>query len=264
MTKSKTFDKYYYYHSSVQSSENDVEFFDKTYKKIRGKEAKIFREDFCGTHALSCEWVKLGKDKISYGFDIDQEPIDYGQIHYAKELNEHQRKRLNIANRDVLKANTKSDITVAVNFSYFIFKKREILKAYFTNCYKSLNKNGVFVVDVFGGSACLEPNEEETEYTDRGYSYFWDQDNYNPITNEALFYIHFKRAGEKKRTKVFTYDWRMWSIPELTDILQEVGFKKSTVYWEGTDKSGSGNGIFKPTTKGECCEGWIAYIFAEK
>ena len=70
--------------------------------------------------------------------------------------------------------------------------------------------------------------------------------------------------GQKKNERVFTYDWRMWSIPELRDILFEVGFKKTHIYWEGTTKAGEGDGNFTRTEKGESCLSWIAYIAAEK
>ena len=64
--------------------------------------------------------------------------------------------------------------------------------------------------------------------------------------------------------EVITYDWRIWTLPELTEMLIEAGFKKATVYWEGTDENGEGNGVFTPTTEGEADAGWIAYIVAEK
>ncbi len=96
------------------------------------------------------------------------------------------------------------------------------------------------------------------------FSYYWDQDNFDPVTNEAQFHIHFKPKGQKKIQNVFSYDWRMWSIPELRDILEEVGFKKTHVYWEGTRRNGEGNGKFSRTEQGEACDSWIAYIVAEK
>ncbi len=61
----------------------------------------------------------------------------------------------------------------------------------------------------------------------------------------------------------FTYNWRLWSLPEVAELLSEAGFKP-TIYWEGTDKNGDGNGIFEPATKGTADAGWIAYIVAEK
>jgi hypothetical protein len=56
----------------------------------------------------------------------------------------------------------------------------------------------------------------------------------------------------------------MWTLPEILEMLAEVGFKNPTVYWEGTDKDGDGNGVFKPETHGEADAGWIAYLVAEK
>jgi hypothetical protein len=56
----------------------------------------------------------------------------------------------------------------------------------------------------------------------------------------------------------------LYTAPELKDILLEAGFRKVTVYWEGEDEEGEGNGIFTPDEKGEADLAWIAYIVAEK
>ncbi len=261
--KNKKFDKYYYYNKSVQSADVDVKFFRDTYKELKNRKPVDFREDFCGTFKLSCEWVKLDDSFVSHGVDLDPEPIAYGKEFYLPKLSEDQQERIKIQEGNVLSEGLpQADIIAACNFSYFIFKKRQMLKDYFSNCLKSLNEDGLLILDIFGGSECYEPNEEETEHD--GFSYFWDQDSYDPVTNEALFYIHFKPKGEKKMKKAFTYDWRMYSIPEVKDILEEVGFKKVHVYWEGTDDEGEGDGEFKQVTQGEDCESWIAYIVAEK
>jgi len=79
-----------------------------------------------------------------------------------------------------------------------------------------------------------------------------------------MFYIHFKRKGEKRREQVFAYDWRMWSLPELRECLEEVGFKTSYVYWEGEDEEGDGNGEFTRVEQGEEVDAWVAYLVAEK
>ena len=263
------FDKYFYYNLSVQSADADVEFFDRVYKELRsGKKAQSLREDFCGAFDICCEWVKLDSDKRAYGVDFDSEPLEYGKRSYIPRLSEPQKQRVELVKGDVLETPLKSvDITCAVNFSYFIFKERKVLKEYFQRVYNSLNENGVFVMDCFGGSQCQESNEEETEYEDEKFSYFWDQDSFDPLNNNAVFNIHFKRFGEAKRQKVFTYDWRMWSIPELKDILEEVGFKKTDIYWEGTDEDGEGDGVYtkvKDGEKGEECEAWVAYLVASK
>jgi hypothetical protein len=241
----------------------DVVFFEKTYRELRKKKPISFREDFCGTFSICCEWVKLSPNYQAYGLDLDPEPIAYGKEHYLSLLSPQQQKRVHIEEKNVLDARAPScDIVAALNFSYFIFKQRAEMLSYFRQVHKRLSSQGIFIIDAFGGSKCQEANEEETEHDD--FSYFWDQDNYDPVTNFAQYYIHFKRKGEKKREKVFSYDWRMWSLPELKDILEEVGFKKVHVYWEGTTKDGEGDGEFKRVDRGEECEAWVAYLISEK
>lgn len=259
------FDKYYYYTDSVQTPELDVAFMKRVYNELNDCEPRVFREDFCGTFANCCEWVKLGDEFVAHGVDLDAEPLSYGRQHYYSKLKEKQQSRLHVHEANVLQASLpRADLVCALNFSYFIFKTRSELKAYFQNAFNTLNEKGVFVCDCFGGSECYETNEEVTWSNDGTYRYFWDQAHYDPLRNHAIFHIHFKRKGEKKREKVFTYDWRMWSIPEVRDILEEVGFSETHVYWEGTDENGEGDGNFERVEKGEECESWISYITAKK
>lgn len=259
------FDKYKYYLRSVQSPENDVIFLRDVYKELKGKKPITLREDFCGTFAILCEWVKLSKSHLGIGIDLDREPTIYGRDRNWAKLDAFQQERVNVLNENVLsKGLPQADIVVAMNFSYFIFKTRATMKDYFSKSFASLNEGGLFVIDCFGGSACQQPNEEETVH--KNFSYFWDQESFDPITNHALFHIHFKLKGEKRRREsVFRYDWRMWSIPELRDIMEEVGFRRTHVYWEGSTKDGDGNGEFtRMEACNEDCEAWVAYIVGEK
>ncbi len=259
----KPFDKYYFYQKSVQDPKGDVKFFLNTFKEVKGKSPKSLSEDFCGTFLICCEWVKLNKHHKAIGVDLDPQPIEYGMKNHFSRLSSSEKKRLKIQRTNVLNPSLpKTDMVIASNFSYFIFKKRYELKSYFQNCYRRLNRGGVYICDIFGGSQCFEPNEEETDFED--WSYFWDQDTFDPVTNESMFYIHFKLKGQGKIKKVFKYDWRMWSIPEVREILNEVGFKNTYIYWEGSTDDGEGDGQFSRTESGEYCESWIAYIVCEK
>ena len=260
------FDKYKLYTESVQSPETDAEFLQKVYRELNTNEPKLMREDFCGTFALCCEWVKLDPSYQAIGVDIDQEPINYGKEHIFSQLEDSKKSQIEILERNVLNgpALPPADVVCALNFSYFCFKQRQVLKTYFERVYESLNKDGVFVLDCFGGSKCHEANEEETEFTDLKYSYFWDQDHFDPVSNFGQFYIHFQRKNEAKRRQVFSYDWRLWSIPELRDLLEEAGFSTTHIYWEGNDENGDGNGIYSKVDVGEECESWVAYIIAHK
>jgi hypothetical protein len=258
------FDKYELYHASVQSPEEDVQFYRDRYIDIRGRKIKptVLREDFCGAGAISCEWVKLNKKYKSVGLDLDDEPMNYGRKNYISKLTDDQKHRILLVKKDVLTKNLpKADIVAAVNFSYFFFKQREVLRQYFANVRESLNANGIFLVDIFGGTQCTDAITDKTRH--KGFTYFWDQKNFDPYSNEAQFAIHFK-LNKKMYKNVFTYDWRMWTIPEVKEIMIEAGFKSTEVFWEGSKKDGSGNGLFTKITEGEACESWIAYIVGVK
>lgn len=258
------FDKYDLYSQAVQSVEADVDFYFQAYKDIRGSEKKPFtlREDFCAAGLICCEWVARGKKQRAVGLDLDEEPMQYGREKYLANLTLDQKARVLLIKKNVLDRNLpKADIIVAVNFSYFIFKTRDLLGRYFRSVHRSLKKDGLFIVDVFGGTQCTDAIEDKTPK--KSFTYYWDQKSFDPITNEAQFAIHFRHKG-KKYLDVFTYDWRMWNISELRELMAESGFSKTSVYWEGTTRSGGGNGVFKQSEVGEACLSWIAYIVAEK
>ncbi|MGH9640770.1 MAG: class I SAM-dependent methyltransferase, partial [Bryobacteraceae bacterium] len=62
----------------------------------------------------------------------------------------------------------------------------------------------------------------------------------------------------------FSYEWRLWTLPEIREVLAEAGFSRTTVLWQGTDeKTGEGAGEFVPAQRGEADPAWIAYIQAE-
>ena len=259
------FDKYFYYSESVQSPTEDVRFLEAIYRQANSRTPVVFREDFCGTFANCCAWVKRNPQYVAHGIDLDPEPINYGREHYWAKLKPTEQSRVHIHQKNVLSRSLpKADVICALNFSYSIFKQRQVLKNYFRACYLSLNEDGVFVLDAFGGPRCQEANEEVSEHGNPPFDYYWDQDSFDPLTHEAVFHIHFKRPGEKKRLKVFTYDWRLWTLPELKDILTEVGFARVEFLWEGSTPDGEGDGDFKIVTQGEECEAWVAYIAAFK
>lgn len=263
MGKLSPFNKYFYYEKSVQYPKGEVEFLAEKFQDLRGRKAKTLKEDFCGTGAISCEWVKQGKDYYSYGVDLDMEPISYGEEHHRGKLAPDEKKRMTYINGNVLTAKApKVDVCFAFNFSYFIFKKRSDLLKYFKAAYKSLDDKGVFFIDLFGGPDSQTITTDIIDHKD--FQYFWDCQKFNPIDNSCRFAIHFKRVGEKKRENVFIYEWRLWGMQELRDILEEAGFKKTYAYWEGEDGEGGGDGNFTRTEDAENCSAWVTYIAALK
>jgi hypothetical protein len=65
--------------------------------------------------------------------------------------------------------------------------------------------------------------------------------------------------------QAFSYHWRLWTLPEIREILVEAGFGQVDIYWEGTDESGEeGDGIYTPQTIGDADAGWVCYIVAQR
>jgi SAM-dependent methyltransferase len=253
--------KYQLYEDSVQNPENEVKFVERTFKKIRNRSPRSLREDFGGTGFFCSEWVKRHSENQAVGVDLDPEPIHYGKKHHWAKLTPDQQARMQYAQRNVLEcADLKADAICAYNFSYFIFKTRDELREYFRAARRALTKDGIFYLDIFGGPESQTLLEEETEHDQ--FSYFWDCEDFNPVTHHCRFSIHFKVKGKKKQKNVFTYDWRFWTLPEINELLLEAGFKETKVFWEGDDGEGGGNGIFRETKVGEVCESWVSYVLA--
>ena len=253
--------KYDYYERSVQNAEGEVEFMRNEFKRFYGRMPFIFREDFCGTGAMSCNWVEQDKNCESYAVDLDPEPIKMGHVRHLSKLDKTQQKRVHYLQKNVMTVKTpKLDVVCAFNFSYFIFKSRKQLVTYFKAVRKSMLKQGVFFVDIFGGP------ESQKLITDvkkmKNLTYYWECQHFNPFTHDCTFAIHFKDAKGKKHNNVFTYDWRFWTMPEIRDILIEAGFSKTHVFWESTDSKGDGTGEYVPMEDGDPSHAWIAYVAA--
>lgn len=258
-----TADKHVLYELSVQNVEDEVKFLDSTYRDLRGRRAKTLREDFAGTTAAACEWVRTGDECRAFAVDIDPDVLAWGRSRHVEKLSPDQQQRIELVVGDVVDAKTPlADIIIGFNFSYFIFKSRATLRAYFENARRNLQPDGIFMLDCFGGSEAYEECEEETEQDD--FTYVWDQNSFDPISADIHCYIHFDFPDGTEMRKAFAYDWRLWTLPEIREVLAEAGFTKSTVYWEGADEDGEGNDEYIPAEKGDADPAWIAYIVAER
>lgn len=259
-----TSDRHELYELAVQNVEFEVDFIDRAWRRHRQRLASTLREDFCGTFAASVEWVARRASNIAMAIDLDRSVLAWGRAHNLTKLEKADRERLDIRNENVLKRRIeKVECVVAMNFSYYIFKKRAELMEYFTSVRNSLTDDGLFIIDAYGGSDSFREVEEERHLD--GFTYVWDQNHYNPITGDVVNHIHFRFPDGSEMRKAFTYEWRLWTLPELQEALRDAGFRNPTVYWEGTNlRTGEGNGKFRPTRQGEACEGWIAYIVAER
>lgn len=262
MKMAKKADKHRLYERAVQSSDAEIDFVDSTFKAITGREATVLREDFCGTTNSSCEWIRRRSTNRALCVDLDEEVLAWGKRHHVDALAEDQQARIELIHGDVMAVETEAvDAVLAMNFSYWLFKDRKSMVAYFTRVYNGLKADGVFFLDACGGFEAFSEMEEATEHDN--FTYVWDQSHYNPITGDYICKIHFQFDDGSKLKDAFVYHWRLWTLPEITEMLTEAGFE-ATVYWEGTDEDGDGDGVFTASTEGEADAGWIVYISAAK
>ena len=256
-------DRFVCYERSVQHPPADVAFIQRTFRSLRGRSPRVLREDFCGTAALCAEWVRRNPENIARGIDLDERTLNSGIRRHVVPLG-RRAARVELIRADVRsRFPFKSDVAVAFNFSFFCFKERETLGRYLKSVRASLVDDGVLYLDIFGGPEAMELREEKTDFGD--FTYVWDQAAFNPITHEMRCHIHFEFPDGSLMRRAFTYDWRLWSIPEIERMAREAGFSDFLVYWEGTDKkSGEGNGIYRPSRKGDNAPAFVCYLLAVK
>ena len=260
----KTADRHDLYQRSVQSPDYDVRFLARYYRKLTGAPLRHLREDFCGTAALACAFVRLHRENRALGVDLDGPTLDWGREHNLAALTENQRRRVLLKQADVRAVTTpKVELTVALNFSYCILKTRDELRDYFKTVRRGLQPGGLFMMDAYGGSESQVEQEEERDVD--GFTYVWDQADFDPLTYHGTCKIHFAFKDGTRMRDAFVYEWRLWTVPEVREVLLEAGFVDFHVLWEQTDHAtNEGNGVYRRVRRGDADPAWIAYLVARR
>ena len=261
-TMAELADRHICYEEAVQCAEAEIDIIDSIFKKLKKRQASTLREDFCGTTNTSCEWIKRRNTNTAICVDLNKDVLDWAKRNKIEKLTAEQSSRISLINENVLNiVNDPVDIVLAMNFSHWTFKERKLMIEYYKKIRNALVDDGIFFSDAYGGYEAFQELKEKTK--NDNFTYIWDQHKYDPISGSAINHIHFKFKDGSKMKKAFTYEWRVWTLPEILEMLVEAGFKP-TVYWEQADEDGEGNGEFIPQTEGEADAGWIAYIVSQK
>ena len=260
MSIARKADKHDLYQKSVQDPDHDLDLVERVFRRETGRKALALREDFCGTAYTSATWVKRGKDRTATGVDLDRSVLAWGKKHNLAPLGDAAA-RVTLLQKDVrAKVKGPFDVALAFNFSYFIFRTREELVGYFRGVRRSLARDGIFFLDMYGGPEAQEESEETRRVG--GFTYIWDQSYVNPIDLTVVNYIHFRfRDGSQKR-RAFKYVWRLWSCPELRELLEEAGFAWVDFYFEDEDEEGDSTGTYRRRTVVPADPAWLAYVVA--
>lgn len=255
----RTADRHELYQLSVQAPDTEVDFITRTFRKEFGRKPLSMREDFCGTALLCSAWVKGSRERTATGVDICGDTLAWGKEHNILPLGDAAA-RVTLLQQDVRDATrARFDVVNALNFSYWVFRTRDELRHYFSCVHKALAKEGMFLLDAYGGWEAQEPMLESRAIP-AGFTYVWDQDSFDPIGHSIVNHIHFEFKDGTKLERAFTYEWRYWTLPEIQELLREAGFSDVRVYWDTSEDNDVER--YRVRSRADNQPGWLAYLVA--
>ncbi|MBM4063265.1 MAG: class I SAM-dependent methyltransferase [Planctomycetes bacterium] len=258
----RTADRHALYTAAVQAPARDAAFFARHYEKLVGEPLRTLREDFCGTAALACSFVRRHRDNRAIGVDGHAPTLGWGLLHHAQAwLDEGQQQRLSLVCADVRAVHRPQvQMLVATNFSYMVFHTRPGLLGWLRNCHRSLRRGGVLLLDVWGGGLVQRALVER--HRGAGFDWLWQQRAFDPVSHRIDCRIHFVFRDGSMLRDAFVYDWRLWTLPELRELLAEAGFTGVQVLFEQARRPGRRR--FVARAVGRADPAWYAYVVGRK
>src|SRR5262245_54342712 len=115
--------RYDLYERAVQDPAADIALLQRVFRKHANRPARLLREDCCGTAVMAGRWVEQNPANEAWGIDIAPEPLAFGRERHVAGLPPGQAARVHLERGDVRTVrHRKVDVTVAFNFSYFVFR----------------------------------------------------------------------------------------------------------------------------------------------
>ncbi|XP_074294944.1 uncharacterized protein LOC141622825 [Silene latifolia] len=256
--------KFSLYQQSVQSPKGDISYLQKFFLMYVGGRAPLhLQEDFCGTALLSTEWLKSDSRRTAVGVDLDHEALVWCMEHNFEDVGSDNSSRISLFHGNVLQPrearlvksspedliqkvtidkakdvtqdtleevssvpSSERDIICAFNYSCCCLHKRRELVLYFKHARDSLSKKGgIFVMDLYGGTSSEQELKLRRKFPN--FTYTWEQAGFDVVQRMTRISLHYQlHKPQKKIRNAFSYSWRLWSLPEIRDCLEEAGFKR--------------------------------------
>ncbi len=236
------------YELCVQSPKHVVDLL----RAIHGDEPTLLGEDFAGSGAVSRSWVAQSGQHHAWCVDRDAQSLSR-----CTGID-----RITTRTGDVMDETAPAEVIWVGNFSIGYHHDRARLLAYLKHVRARLKPSGVFVCDTYGGETAytigqvhrFHPLPAQLSPDGTGgwrVRYTWEQRQADPLTGMVTNALHFRieRAGiiDDERIDAFVYHWRLWSVPELRDAMQEAGFASTAVYAQLPDAvDGDGRPYIQP------------------
>jgi len=263
-------DRYLLYTPAVQDVDGDLDLFASIYRRLRRRPARRLREDFCGTAALACAWAARGGRHRAWGVDLHGTTLAWARRRRLPYLGAAAA-RVTLVHADVRRVTQPPvDLILALNFSYWVFQRRAELSVYLRTARRSLRRGGLLILDAFGGTDALQAVFERRRVpASRGpdgarvpsFVYVWEQADFDPVSYRLRSHIHFRLRDGREVRRAFSYDWRVWTLPEIRELLAEAGFREARVYlqdWDDRNHEPLATYSYRRRFKNQLS--WLAYV----
>lgn len=253
MTRARRPHRLAMYRAAVQHPLAEIAFCQRVFRRHHNHDPLLLREDYCGTAAVADAWARSHPDRQAMAIDHHGPTVRWARRTWADNPDLH------LLEADVLAVHgPRVDITCALNFSILIHHHRPALLRYLRHARRGLRPGGLLILDLYGGPGAMRPGTESRPVTpDHGdpFTYHWEQASYDPVTARTRCRIHFTCADGHQHRNAFRYDWRLWTPPELLDVLRDAGFSRTT-FWTDPDASGR----CRPVRRMPPADNWIGYL----
>ncbi|KAA8550173.1 hypothetical protein F0562_001857 [Nyssa sinensis] len=212
--------KFLLYQQSVQSPKGDISYLQKFFLTYVGGRLPLhLQEDFCGTALLSAEWLRSDARRTAVGLDLDLEALNWCMENNVNKIGADGTFR---CLQEILYALSTTVVAASIAVESWFHISSTALNAL-------SRKGGIFVMDLYGGTS----SECELRLQRRfpNFTYVWEQAGFDIIQRKTRISLHFHLQKPKRKLRhAFSYSWRLWSLPEIKDCLEEAGFR-SVHFW---------------------------------
>ncbi|KAK8971088.1 hypothetical protein KSP40_PGU021550 [Platanthera guangdongensis] len=170
----------------------------------------------------SSEWLRTDPRRTAVGLDLDLESLNWC-------LEKNIMFTVQACSTMEEAPLPPRDIICAFNYSCCCLQRRADLVRYFKHTLSALsNKGGIFVMDVYGGTSSERKLRLQRKFTN--FTYIWEQGEFDIISRRTRISLHFQLGKMGMLRHAFSYAWRLWSLPEIRDCMEEAGFQ-SIHFW---------------------------------
>ncbi len=258
------------YRHAVQHPLAEVAFLQRVHGGHGRQAPRVLREDFAGGAAVSIAWVQLDPERSADAVELHQPTLRWAARQTQQELG-CASEQVRFHHGDVRSTDTqRCDVIAALNFSVLGLHTRAELLDYFRRSRARLRAGGVLVLDVYGGPGAEQVSTQRRRVQPMDgalptFTYLWEQRSFDALTRRTDCRIHFDLPGRQRWASAFRYDWRLWTLPELRELLHEAGYRSAEVWCDSYDAMrGRSDGVYRPQRKLPARHDWVAYVVGRR